>query len=454
MAMARPRGWVVMVSCISLTLLACGGDDEGGGDKPNDPPALVGPASVALQQGRAAQATLDVQDPNGDAVTVALTPPAGIEATVSADLVLDAYADYTATGSLPIALTLTDAKGLTAEASLSADVAPIRWVERVTWTTEGPPAREHAALVMDEAGKRVVVIGGSGYAPQGTALGDIWQFDLVAKTWTAVTATGDVPPPAGSRRVAQVAGESIAYLQGGYGDNFALFDDLYRVDVSGGGVAFTKLTQANPPPVRGLHGFSYDAQTDRFFVFAGIGASGPSSAPLGDLWTATLDGDNATWTNVNPATAPSPRYGFFFGVDETNGRALLFSGATLTGPTLDPARDIWALDMRAEPPAWSLLLEGEAAGVPPGRRNGCFVMDPLGPRLFIWGGTADAASTEPGLFAFDARPGKEKWSQLTLADEPPLRSSGNAIYDPINDRVWLGFGNDAATYRDFASLGY
>jgi hypothetical protein len=239
-------------------------------------------------------------------------------------------------------------------------------------------------------------------------------------------------------------------LFGGYGDNFILFDDFYRVDVSGGGVAFKKLTNSISPSPRALHGFSYDAQTNRFFTFAGLNLSGVA----GDLWTATLDGDTVNWADVTPATGPAPRYGFFFGVDDASGRAFVFSGATGTGSVLAPADDIWALDMRAEPPAWTLLLDGTAPGAPPGRRNGCFVMDPKGPRLFIWGGTADAASTEPGLFAFDARPGKERWSMLALADEPPLRSSGMAAYDPVNDRVWLGFGNDASVYRDFASIGY
>jgi hypothetical protein len=441
----------VVLSCISLSLAACGSDDGGDDPKPNQAPALAGPASIALQQGRSAQATLDVQDPEGDPVTVTVAPPAGIEATVTVDLALDAYADYAATGSLPIPLTLADDQGATTEASIAADVAPIQWLETLSWTTDGPAAREHAAMVVDEAGKRIVMIGGSGYAPQGTALGDIWQFDLTSKTWTEITnATGDVPPPAGSRRVAQVPGQPTAYLFGGYGDNFVLFDDFYRVDVSGGGLAFKKLTNSTSPSPRGLHGFSYDSETNRFFTFGGISLSGVA----GDLWMATLDGDTANWSNVTPAAVPQPRYGFFFGTDDASGRTFVFSGATGTGSVLAPADDIWALDMRAEPPSWTLVLDGTAPGAPPGRRNGCFVMDPKGPRLLVFGGTADAASTEPGLWAFDARPGKERWSMLALAGEPPLRSSGMAAYDPVNDRLWLGFGNDAAVYRDFSAIGY
>lgn len=109
--------------------------------------------------------------------------------------------------------------------------------------------------------------------------------------------------------------------------------------------------------------------------------------------------------------------------------------------------------MRADPPKWELLAEGDT--VPPGRRNGCTVFDPTGPRLFVFGGTADAMTTEPGLFAFDARPGKPAWAELALADEPTLRSSGIGFFDTSRGRTLLGFGNTSnAVFRDWGHLGY
>ena len=93
------------------------------------------------------------------------------------------------------------------------------------------------------------------------------------------------------------------------------------------------------------------------------------------------------------ALSPSPRYGFFYGVDQQLGQLFLFSGAQGT-TTLDPAQDTWQLDMRADPPVWQKLLDGAADGVPPGRRNGCAVWDPSGPRLLVFGGTADAKTSE------------------------------------------------------------
>ncbi len=130
---------------------------------------------------------------------------------------------------------------------------------------------------------------------------------------------------------------------------------------------------------------------------------------------------------------------------------MLFSGAQGTNP-LNAARDTWALDLDPSP-TWTLLMEGDA--VPPGRRNGCMVFDPSGPRLIVFGGTANAMTSEPGLWAFDARPGHAAWSQLVLDGEPPLRSSGFGFYDVASDRTLLGFGNSPIkAFRDWGKLGY
>jgi hypothetical protein len=104
---------------------------------------------------------------------------------------------------------------------------------------------------------------------------------------------------------------------------------------------------------------------------------------------------------------------------------------------------------------WTLIAEGEAEGVPPGRRNGCMVFDHDLTRLYVFGGTPDAQTSAPGLFVFDARPGQERWALLNRADEPDLRSSGFGYYDPATQQVVMGFGNStSAVYADFNFLGY
>jgi hypothetical protein len=331
---------------------------------------------------------------------------------------------------------------------VALDVRPIGWLPRVTWTNaEGPEAREHGAVLVDDAGRHVFVVGGSGYMPQFVPLADFWRYDIDTSTWTEITPTGDVPQAAGSRRVAGSNTPGVFYLFGGYGEGNVNFDELYRVTVDGDTLAFQLIEQQNGPSARSLHMFAYDAQADRYVMFGGA-----STKPLGDTWTMTIAGDVATWTELTGTSGPSPRYGFFYGVDEALGRVSVYSRAQGFA-TLKPANDIWALDMPADPPAWTLLLEGEGA-VPPGRRNGCTVFDPTGPRMFVFGGTPDGMNSAEGLWVFDARPDHAHWDQLVRDGEPPIRSSGMGFFDPTTGRSYLGFGNDAAIYRDWNIVGY
>ena len=179
-------------------------------------------------------------------------------------------------------------------------------------------------------------------------------------------------------------------------------------------------------------------------MFGGAGRVGP----LGDTWTMTLDGDVATWTELAPDDAPSARYGFFSGFDAERGRLVVFSGAQGFAP-LDPAADTWALDLRSDPPAWHRLASGEEPGSPPGRRNGVAVWDPTGSRLFVFGGTADARGSEPGLWAFDATPGAERWARVEREMSPPVRSSAFGVFDASRGRVVFGFGNTTASNYDY-----
>jgi hypothetical protein len=321
-----------------------------------------------------------------------------------------------------------------------------RWLPSVTWGLDGPEAREHAAVFVLPESREALVFGGSGYAPYLDPLNDAWSFDLESQTWRPAVVRGDVPAGGGSRRVAET-GDGTAYLFGGYGFRMAPNNELFRVDFSDGSLTFTRVPQENPPSPRSLHVFVYDEVAARFMLFGGV-----SVAPLGDLWTMRIEDGTAVWREQSQAFGPSARYGCFYGFDARHGRLLLFSGAQGTAP-IDAARDTWALDVRAEPMTWTLLSEGAAC--PAGRRNGCTVFDPEASRLFVFGGTADGRTTQPGLFVLEAEPGREQWALLKLDGEPPLRSSGIGFYDPVAGLSCMGFGNTAReAFQDWTAFRY
>jgi len=433
---------------------ACGDDETETTPPGNDPPSWTDApaAAVPIGQGKTLLLPITIEDDPGDELYVTLgTLPAGIEASIlqnGDEYQLSIRAGYTVSGQKNFGVVLDDRIDAN-DVTVIVDVLPLRWVGHEEWEEpDGPEAREHGSVIVDEDGGQAFVFGGTGYSPYLEPFNDAWRYDIASGAWSQATVTGDVPEPGGSRRVAHVPGTNTAYLFGGYGgvDGGVYFNDLYRVTVEGDELAFELITQENEPSVRFLHGFAYDPGSDRFVAFGGAG-----TGLNDDTHTMTVDGNTATWTELSLDTGPSARYGFFTGVDAVRGRMIVFSGQ-VTQTTF--ADDTWALDMRAEPPAWQLLLEGGGAGEPPGRRNGCAVYDSTAERLFVFGGTSDGITTEPGLFVFDARPDKQAWSLLALDGEPDPRSSGFGFHDSAGDRTLLGFGNDDAVYQDWGIIGY
>lgn len=326
---------------------------------------------------------------------------------------------------------------------------PLHWGPRLTWPeTDGPQAREHAATIADEEGDRVLLIGGSGYNPYQSPLGDVWELNLKTNKWRRLRPSGSVPT-GGSRRVAQIPNKRAAYLFGGYDGASRPNNELYRVDYDQEIPKFTAIPQESPPAPRFLHGFVYDPVPDRFFLFGGIGAE-----VLNDTWTMSIESGRAHWRKLPVEPAPSARYGFFYGFDPQHGRVVLFSGAQKDTPPIDPARDTWALDTRSDPARWRLLSGADDRDAPSGRRNGCGIFDLRRQRLFVFGGTADLRTSEAGLFMLDTHAQNVAWKRLDLEGAPPLRSSGFGFYDARRGRVVMGFGNTTEeVFRDLTSLG-
>lgn len=440
-----------------LTALVCCavGCDGDGGEETNSPPVFSADWSEAPALGQGTTLLLEgfsISDPEGDPVqaTAASADPGLTVSIDTAAATMELHAGYDVQGSIDVTVSMADDLGAADDFVFQVEVLPIAWLSRQIWTSdEGPEAREHGTLLLDEEAGRVLLITGSGYSPYMEPLEDVWSYDLASGAWTSVVPTGDAPAGGGSKRAAQIPGEPTACLFGGYGVDGETLADLYRVDFSGGGADFTLLDQTNPPGERALHAFAYDPELDRFVMFGGFGA-----AIENDTWVMTLDGDTAIWAEAETTAPPTPRYGFFSAFDPTDGRLFVYSGAQGTA-SVNPAQDTWVLDTRTDPMEWTILSSGDEEGAPDGRRNGCTVHDSGAQRMFVFGGTPDAATTAPGLYVFDMRPDREEWTLLELADEPPLRSSGFGFYDPAGAESVMGFGNTtSAVFSDWSFLGY
>ena len=451
MARTMFRAPLHSAAAVVLTLVLSGCSDAATTPDPPEenrlPTWTDAPTAIMVGEGQRLELPVTTSDDDGDPVTFAVVASDGLAAEVTEGGV-GLFADYGVTaGNLDVQL--DDGGGEVVTVSVPVTVSPLLWVGYQTWTmAEGPEEREHPSVLVDRASRSAYLMHGSGYYPQfEQMLDDVWRYGIDDGSWTLVTPTGDVPPASGSRRLAGPHGSGRGYLFGGYGPGAAVDGELHRVEVSDDTLAFSAVQQNNPPPARALHTFGYDPETDRYVLFGGFGGS-----VLGDTWIMEIDDAGvAQWTELSLSPSPGPRYGSFSAFDEANGRLLMFSGAQSGGPgdPVNASPETWALDMRADPPVWSLLSTSFS---PPGRRNGSVVWDEASSRMYVFGGTADATTTQEGLFVLDARPGFERWLELPIANAPDFRSSGTGFYD--GERAYFGFGNGAALYRDWAILGY
>lgn len=333
-------------------------------------------------------------------------------------------------------------------ASAVSGRTPVAWGEPLGWGDEGPAAREHPSVMVFDG--LVVVLGGSGYEPQGAPLGDAWAYEPESGAWRSLALTGDVPDAAGSRRVAQAPGADSAWLFGGYGANFETNNELYRVRLTSGSLAFELIEQEHPPTPRALHAFAVDPGTGSLIVTHGVSRAGF----MDDTHLGELEGDGrVVWRRLEREERPSPRFGFAFGFDRDHGELVVFSGQ-MPGSQDDPmpmSDELWVLRVRGDSPGWTRI---DMDTPPPGRRNPMFAYDDRGDRLVVWCGTADARSNIPGLVVIH-RDGRGSWHATSLSDAgaPPRRSSGVGFVAPGSDRVYLGFGNSReGRYREWVPL--
>jgi hypothetical protein len=342
----------------------------------------------------------------------------------------------------------------TGTATASVDVQPLRWSSVAEWTgneAEGVPGgREYFAWWLSpSAGEQALYMyGGFAFEPrQFTPRSDLYRFDRRSNVWSQVTQTGPLPAPGG--RVAVGADGAIHYFGGGLPTPDGSIDTqpaFLRWSASPAG--FEALS-AEGAPGSYTGSLLYDRPRDRWLSVCGV-----DTIALGLHCRVHAYTTAGGWREIEIAgDAPMGRYGFHYALDEETDRVILFGGqvgqsnAAIGG-------DTWALELAPESgePTWVQLFE-EVEGISR-RRNGAYALDPIGHRLFIWGGTPDGRNAVEGLDVLSLDRGTETWTHLdTPEGGPPARGSAQGLYDPTRREILWGFGNTAARrYTDLWSL--
>jgi cysteine-rich repeat protein len=341
-----------------------------------------------------------------------------------------------------------------------------------TWQQAAPAAsptpRADAAMVFDASGHRTVMFGGS----DGASLDETWTWD--GASWTAIALSTSLAARANARAVFDDALGKIV-LSGGIDNQVpTTFADTWVLS----GAQWSEVTAAVMPAVIGGACVTFDARRGTVLEFGG--ASGlfaasnaiwewtgsewidrsPTSRPRGRGWaglaydsrraravlfgghytTRILNGfatsyladtwvwDGASWTEVTPSGAPSPRAGPI-AYDSARDRVVLFGG---NGPMGGPAPqvvvlgDTWEWDGAA----W---VELHPTTAPSPRTGHVLVFDAARQRTVLFGGTDATDTWLAETWEWDG----VTWTQRPSAITPPSSAEYVAAYDPLRGVVVL-----------------
>jgi hypothetical protein len=282
-----------------------------------------------------------------------------------------------------------------------------------------PPRRQGSAMAYDPNRQRILLFGGSDDA--GTVLGDTWEWNAVAKSWTQLSPSPAPSPRVGSRMVYDVANDRII-LHGGWNSTTTQhFADTWAWNPTNR--TWNQLSPTASPSARTYHGLVYNTSNNRVTIFGGV----LGGVYLNDLWE--LQGN--TWVNVTPGgAAPQGRAWSGVTYESANGRLLIHAGWSGSFSF----QDTWAWNGSS----WTQLANG-----PTPRDSHQMVWDPNRGASVVFGG-ADADVPE---FAGNA------WILPPVTRWPPEQDEHSIAFDPLpptlgggalgHRRMFLYGGGDA-----------
>ncbi|MFK7990794.1 MAG: hypothetical protein AB8I08_32540 [Sandaracinaceae bacterium] len=406
------------------------------------PPELCVPAGTALSLSEGGRAVMSL--PAGPALT--FDGDAGLEVITDA-ATLTVLGAYGSAG--PHTLTARAATpGDCTESTLEVEVRPLVWEPLDAWdpAVEGPPAREYGSAWVGElaAEEGLFLFGGFHYEPaQFTPANDLWFYGFTSAGWTSVSSP-DAPMVPGARAAEGATPGSLLFHGGGFPSADGSLDTpsaMHRLSFDGETPSWGAPAHAESAPGSYTGAFVRDVRRARW-----LSVCGADAVVRGVHCDVLAYSEAEGWSEVAVAgESPPGRFGFHYGMDEENDRFVIAAGQGEAGPI----GDTWALDLSSEPPRWERLFEDTPEVR---RRNGAFVMDPVGQRLLVWGGTADGRNAVPGLSVLRLVPGHEGWAHIEMPASVVPRASGFGAYDAGGSRALFGLGNGTAIHTDLYAL--
>jgi N-acetylneuraminic acid mutarotase len=224
-----------------------------------------------------------------------------------------------------------------------------------------------------------------------------FAFDPATGSFQDLRATG--PAGAAGAALGYDAESGVAILFGGLDfSTFAINNDTWAFDARQH--EWTQMDPAAAPGIGNYHLMAYDPVSDRMILFGGAGAG---DRPYGETWAYDYNSD--TWTNLEPETAPPPRYYSEMVYDPARHKMVLFGGTS--NPDSATFDDTWTYD-----PATNEWTEIDAPG-PSVRGWHSMAYDDASGKIVLFGGGLRREDYQADTWLFD--PETRTWQDVTTS---------------------------------------
>ena len=302
-----------------------------------------------------------------------------------------------------------------------------------------PSARYGSTMVYDPILQKAIFFGGGYQDTSGFELfNDMWLFDPTNNLWSESSPT--VKPLARS-------GHSMVYdsfnrktiLFGGWVESEGLMNDTWIYDSQTN--QWTEIFPTNTPIRRQGSSLYYDSDAQRVILFGGYKDSLPHYS---DTWEFNYS--DSSWTELNPTSNPSGRYGSKIVYDPMNQKAILFGGRSST--IMD---DTWVYYYGNN--SWSEL---SITSKPDTRYWHSMVYNSNNQEIILFGGRHEGASGEALDDTWIFNPSNNQWTEVLPLSHPSNRMDFSMVYDSNTLKTILfgGFRFPGPTLGDTWTFQY
>lgn len=310
-------------------------------------------------------------------------------------------------------------------ANITAIATPVRAQPAVnTWINmnppTAPPARSNVQMVYDSENEVVVLFGGGSYWIQRwNWFGDTWIYSVNTNTWTDMNPVV-APCPRTFYGMAYDSDNKVVVLFGGLDNYGSLLGDTWIYNVKTN--TWTNMNPAVAPSPREGSALAYDSKNKKVVLHGSPHAWYSEPA---ETWT--YDVSTNTWTNMEPATSPPPSLPVNLEYDSANNVMVLLFYV-----------DVWTYSLDTN--TWT---KREPATQPPLRWASTFAYDSTNGLMILFGGL-QWYQWPDDTWAYNVK--ENTWANLNPSASPPGRGAYGMAYDSKN-KVVVMFGGDAGWYE-------